>query len=115
MLSMTREEIHAELRRRVARVHKEYFGKGPSDIAIIYFGDVIIIKIKDFLSPFEKEVLKLDNGFAEVARLRDEILDKSGFKGEINDVIDNKISFIKPIIDYGSEEYYLFIKCTCAS
>lgn len=110
MRSENREVVCAELRKNVARIHKECFGRGPSDVCILIFNDILFVKIKDFLSTIEKQMLTLDNGKEEIVRLRNEIFNNSSLETLVSHIVQNDVVFISPVLDFKNEECYLIIK-----
>ena len=112
MPAENRETICAELRKQIAKLHKEYFGRGPSDINVMIINDVLFITIKDCLSTMEKRILKFDYGKSEISRLRNDIFSDSGFEELISETINNDIVFVSSEMDYANEDCYLFVKCS---
>jgi uncharacterized protein YbcI len=105
------QSIKAEIKREITRIHKDHFGKGPGFTNIHIVENIMIIKLKDFLSPLEESMLKLPDGKEKVNQIRKEIF-KNSFKdyGSILfKLIKLKPLKIETIINFDSIEIYLII------
>ncbi len=105
------QNIKAEIKREITRIHKDYFGKGPGFTNIHIVENIMIIKLKDFLSPLEESMLKLPDGKKRIHEIRKEIFENN-FKEYSSAFF--KLTKLKPlkvesIINFDNAEIYLII------
>ncbi len=60
----------------IAKLHKEYFGKGPNDIVVAINQSIIVIKAVGVLTVMEKYMLDIPEGYGRVRENRFMLFDK---------------------------------------
>lgn len=54
----TQGEIEAAICRRMTRFEQEHMGRGPKDIGTYLIGDLIVVRLRDVLTPAEQQLVK---------------------------------------------------------
>ncbi|MZQ75766.1 MAG: DUF2294 family protein [Peptoclostridium sp.] len=67
---MTKGQIEAQISEAISKFEVEHMGRGPERIRTIIFQDMIIIRIKGFLSVSEKNLSQTKEGVELVKRMR---------------------------------------------
>lgn len=62
MCAMSKGQIEAKVSEAVSRFEIEYMGRGPKQIRTMIIQDMIIIRIKGFLSPSEQKLAENGQG-----------------------------------------------------
>ncbi|MCX7842246.1 MAG: DUF2294 domain-containing protein [Clostridia bacterium] len=67
---MTKGQIEAKISEAVSRFEIEYMGRGPKQVKTIIIQDMIIIRLKGFLSQSEQKLSENPNGVELVKKVR---------------------------------------------
>lgn len=67
---MTKGQIEAQISEAISKFEVEHMGRGPERIRTIIFQDMILIRIKGFLSVSEKNLSQTKEGVELVKRMR---------------------------------------------
>jgi uncharacterized protein YbcI len=108
-----RDSVLAEISRRMVRLYKERFGRGPTRARTDFAGpDIVICTLEDSFTPAERRLAELD----EHQRLRDTRLyfqhaSEKEFCGVIEGVLEREIrafvSGLDTATDVSAEIFYL--------
>ncbi len=74
---MTKGQVEARLSEAISKFEIEHMGRGPEKIRTIIFNDLIIIRLKGFLSTSEKNLAQTKEGIDLVKRLRTALFEGS--------------------------------------
>lgn len=67
---MTKGQIEAKISEAVSKFEIEYMGRGPKEIRSIIIQDMIIIRLKGFLSQSEQKLAESSQGIELLKRVR---------------------------------------------
>jgi uncharacterized protein YbcI len=67
---MTKGQIEARLSEAISKFEIEYMGRGPEKIRTLIFQDLIIVRIKGFLSKSEKSLAQNKEGIDLIKKVR---------------------------------------------
>ncbi|MDD2375673.1 MAG: DUF2294 domain-containing protein [Eubacteriales bacterium] len=70
MCAMSKGQIEAKVSEAVSRFEIEYMGRGPKQIRTMIIQDMIIIRIKGFLSPSEQKLAENGQGRDLIRQMR---------------------------------------------
>ena len=90
---MTKGQVEARLSEAISKFEIEHMGRGPEKIRTIIFNDLIIIRLKGFLSISEKNLAQTKEGIDLVKRLRTALFESSRARLEeaVKSVLDVNI------------------------
>jgi len=90
---MTKGQIESKLSEAISKFEIEQMGRGPEKIRTIIFQDLIIVRIKGFLSFSEKSLAQRKDGIMLVKQLRTALFEHSreGLEQAVKSVIDVNI------------------------
>jgi uncharacterized protein YbcI len=74
----TRGELEAEVSRAVIRFEKEYMGRGPLETKTFLLTDLVLVRLKNVLTPAEYQLANLDDrqhGRKLIKQMRTELLE----------------------------------------
>lgn len=67
---MSKGQIEAKISEAISRFEIEYMGRGPKQIKTMIIEDMIIIRIKGFLSPSEQKLAENEQGRDLIRQMR---------------------------------------------
>ena len=70
IMFITKRQIESKISEAISKFEIEQMGRGPERIRTIIFQDLIIIRLKGFLSPSEKSLAKTKHGIELVKKVR---------------------------------------------
>jgi len=72
----TRSDLEAQISRAMIRFEKEYMGRGPLETKSYVLDDVVLIRLKDVLTPAERKLIETqrDRSAYLVKQARNELL-----------------------------------------
>ena len=79
MQNKTRGQIEAEISEAIIHFEKEFMGRGPLETKTYIVDDMILIRLKDVLTPAEKQLAESDDphdGRVIIKRMRHALLEK---------------------------------------
>ena len=90
---MTKGQIEAKLSEAISKFEIEHMGRGPEKIRTIIFQDLIIVRIKGFLSKSEKNLAQNREGIDLIKKVRVALFENARIDLEetIKSVIDVNI------------------------
>lgn len=90
---MTKGQIESKISEAICKFEIEQMGRGPEKIRTIIFQDLIIIRLKGFLSASEKSLAKNKEGIDLIKKLRTALFEnaRESLEEVIKSVIDVNI------------------------
>lgn len=90
---MTKGQIESKLSEAISKFEIEQMGRGPEKIRTIIFQDLIIIRIKEFLSISEKNLAKNKDGIELIKKIRTALFEnaREGLEEAVKSIIDVNI------------------------
>ncbi|MGL5351821.1 MAG: DUF2294 domain-containing protein [Clostridium sp.] len=90
---MTKGQVEAKLSEAISKFEIEYMGRGPEKIRTIIFEDLIIVRLKGFLSKSERSLAKNKEGVDLIKKMRIALFEneREDFERTIKSVIDVNI------------------------
>ncbi|MBZ4671042.1 MAG: DUF2294 domain-containing protein [Oscillospiraceae bacterium] len=87
---MTKGQIEAKISEAVSKFEIEYMGRGPKQIRTLIIQDLIIIRLKGFLSQSEQKLAENSQGVELLKRVRTTLFEnaRSYLETIIKDVVD---------------------------
>lgn len=87
---MTKGQIEAKLSEAISKFEIEHMGRGPEKIRTIIFQDLIIVRLKGFLSKSEKSLAQNKEGIDLVKKVRATLFEnaRESLEETIKSVID---------------------------
>ena len=87
---MTKGQIESKISEAISKFEIEQMGRGPEKIRTIIFQDLIIIRLKGFLSPSEKNLAQNREGIDLIKKVRTALFEnaRTGLEEAIKSVID---------------------------
>jgi uncharacterized protein YbcI len=79
-VAKTRGEAEAEISRAMIKFERDYMGRGPDDARTYVFDDVVFVRLRNVLTPAEKQLAKADDptaGRRLIKEVRRELLEKA--------------------------------------
>lgn len=72
---MTKGQMEAKISEAVSRFEVEYMGRGPTSIRTYISNDMIIVRLKGFMSPSEKKLTENFQGIELFKKLRSSLFE----------------------------------------
>lgn len=72
---MTRGQMEAKISEAVSKFEVEYMGRGPTSIRTYINNDMIIVRLKGFMSPSEKKLTQTPQGVDLYKKLRSSLFE----------------------------------------
>jgi len=93
---LTKGQTEAKLSEAVSAFEISYMGRGPKEIKTTICQDLIIIRLKGFLSQVEKKLAESSQGVELLKQVRTSLFESAReyFEKRITDVVDVKIASI---------------------
>lgn len=90
---MTKGQVEAKISEVVSRFEIEYMGRGPKQIRTLIIQDLIVIRLKGFLSQAEQRLVETSQGIELFKQNRTALFEeaRSYLEALINEVIDVNI------------------------
>lgn len=91
--SMTKGQVESKLSEAISKFEIEQMGRGPEKIRTIIIQDLILIRLKGFLSMSEKKLANNKEGVELIKRVRSSLFEnaREEFETAIKSVIDVNI------------------------
>jgi uncharacterized protein YbcI len=117
---MTKGQIESKISEAISKFEIEQMGRGPEKIRTIIFQDLIIIRLKGFLSPSEKNLAQNRDGIELIKKVRTALFENArvDLENAIKSVVDVNIistysdvstktgeKIIAVVVDQNLEEY----------
>ncbi len=71
----TRGQVEAEISKAVIRFERERMGRGPADIRTRIVQDLVIVRMRDFLTPAERALIQAGGGEDLLRQVRMKLLE----------------------------------------
>ena len=71
----TRGQVEAEISRAVIRFERERMGRGPADTRTRIVQDMVIVRMRDFLTPTERGLIQTGGGVDLLRQVRMKLLE----------------------------------------
>lgn len=93
VIGLTKGQIEAKISEAISKFETEYMGRGPKQIRTLIFQDMIIIRLKGFLSQSEQKLAESAQGVELLKKVRLTLFENSRVYLEslIKDIIDVEI------------------------
>ncbi len=96
MESRTRKSVEGEISDAVVSFEKEFMGRGPLEIKTYLMDDLVIVRLKDVLTPAEKQLADSQDphdGRVIIKRMRHALLEKGRplLEAVINDILGKRV------------------------
>lgn len=90
---MTRGQIESKISQAVSKFEIEYMGRGPKQIRTIIIQDLIIVRLKGFLSQSEQKLAENSQGVELVKKVRSTLFEnaRNHLEALIKEVINVEI------------------------
>ncbi|NSW89985.1 MAG: DUF2294 domain-containing protein [Firmicutes bacterium] len=90
---MTKGQIEAKISEAVSKFEIEYMGRGPKQIRTIIIQDLIVIRLKGFLSQSEQKLAENSQGIELVKKVRNTLFEsaREHLESLIKQVVDVNI------------------------
>lgn len=90
MMFMTKGQIESKISEAISKFEIEQMGRGPEKIRTIIFQDLIVIRLKGFLSPSERNLAQSREGIELIKKVRTALFEnaRDGLENAIKSVID---------------------------
>lgn len=90
---MTKGQVEAKISEAVSKFEIEYMGRGPKQIRTLIIQDLIIIRLKGFLSQSEQKLAENSHGVELLKKVRTVLFEKSReyLLGLIQEVVDIEV------------------------
>ena len=87
---MTKGQIEAKISEAVSKFEIEYMGRGPKQIKTLILQDLIVIRLKGFLSQSEQKLAENSQGVELLKRVRATLFESSGnfLESLIKEIVD---------------------------
>ena len=73
----TKGQLEAEISEAMMQFQREQMGRGPDEAKSYILGDLILVRLKNVLTPAERELLKTNEGRRLIKQMRNELLEGS--------------------------------------
>ena len=90
---MTKGQIESKISEAISKFEIEQMGRGPEKIRTLIFQDLIIIRLKGFLSPSEKNLAQNKEGVELIKKVRTALFENArvGLEEAIMSVVDANV------------------------
>ncbi len=107
----TYNHVAAQIKSEFTGKYKEAFGKGPETTIVSIIGDVVIIKLKGFLTPIERSMYKLPDGLTKIKGIRDVIYKPfiSDLENVLKRLTDRSVTRVLKCLNSDGDKEYIFI------
>ena len=76
-MTRTKGQIEAEIRNTIIQFERDFMGRGPADVRAFILRDMIVVRLRDVLTPAEHKLAKNPEGAAIVKRMRENLIDQA--------------------------------------
>ena len=73
-MTRTKGQIEGEIRNCIIKFEMDFMGRGPSDVRAFILKDMIVVRLRDVLTPAEHQLAKNPEGAAIVKRMRENLI-----------------------------------------
>ncbi|MFZ5945896.1 MAG: DUF2294 domain-containing protein [Bacillota bacterium] len=76
-MKVTKGQMEAEISKLIIQFEKDHMGRGPSDTKTIILDDLILVRLKNVLTPAEQELSKTAQGRSLIKQVRIQLFENS--------------------------------------
>jgi uncharacterized protein YbcI len=76
-VSQTKGQFEAKVSEAMMQFQRDQMGRGPDEARSYILGDVILVRLKNVLTPAERVLLQTAEGWKPVKQMRNELLEGS--------------------------------------
>lgn len=76
-MTRTKGQIEAEISNTIVKFEIDFMGRGPADVRAFILKDMIVVRLRDVLTPAEHQLAKNPEGAAIVKRMRENLMDQA--------------------------------------
>ncbi len=76
-MTRTKGQIEAEIRNAIIKFERDFMGRGPADVRAFILRDMVVVRLRDVLTPAEHQLAKNPEGAAIVKQMRDNLIDQA--------------------------------------
>lgn len=93
MMILTKGQVEAKISEAVSKFEIEYMGRGPKQIRSLIFQDMIIVRLKGFLSQSEQKLAESSQGIELLKKVRVALFEsaRNYLEALIKEVVDVEI------------------------
>lgn len=93
MMILTKGQVEAKISEAVSKFEIEYMGRGPKQIRSLIFQDMIIVRLKGFLSQSEQKLAESSQGIELLKKVRVTLFEsaRNYLEALIKEVVDVEI------------------------
>ncbi len=104
------QQVEAEIKRDITRLHKRVIGKGPGHTLIHIVENVLTVIFQDSLSSVEISMLEVPDGYKKIKEIRNDLLTANtpNFVAILKKWISNDIQEVVSVVIAEKAEVYLF-------
>jgi uncharacterized protein YbcI len=73
-VTRTKGQTEAEIRNSIIKFEMDFMGRGPSDVRAFILKDMIVVRLRDVLTPAEHQLAKNPEGAGIVKRMRENLI-----------------------------------------
>ncbi|MGH7411223.1 MAG: DUF2294 domain-containing protein [Candidatus Methylomirabilis sp.] len=73
-MTRTKGQIEAEIRNTIIKFEMDFMGRGPSDVRAFILKDMVVVRLRDVLTPAEHQLAKNPEGATIVKRMRENLI-----------------------------------------
>ncbi|KUO50934.1 MAG: hypothetical protein APF76_03010 [Desulfitibacter sp. BRH_c19] len=105
------QQIEAEIKRDVTRLHKTVIGKGPGHTSIHISDNVLTVIFQNSLSSVEISMLQVPEGYKKINEIRNDLLNANSHNlvAILKRWINTDVQKITSVVIPETAEVYLFI------
>ncbi|MBS3978073.1 MAG: DUF2294 domain-containing protein [Syntrophomonadaceae bacterium] len=76
-MKFTKGQLEAEISTRIIQFEKEHMGRGPTEARTFILEDMILVRLKDVLTPAEHQLAKSQEGRGLIKKIRARLFEDS--------------------------------------
>ncbi len=77
MMKLTKGQMEAEISTRIIQFEKEHMGRGPTEAKTFLLEDMILVRLKNVLTPAEHQLAKTQEGKGLIKQVRVQLFENS--------------------------------------
>ncbi|MDK2822856.1 MAG: hypothetical protein PWQ67_1296 [Clostridia bacterium] len=76
-MQLTKGRVEAEISTRIIQFEKEHMGRGPTEAKTYILKDMVLVRLKNVLTPAERELSKTKEGKVLIKQVRIQLFENS--------------------------------------
>ena len=93
-MKMTKGQLEAEIGNAMIQFEKDYMGRGPQETKAFIIEDMILVRLKNVLTPAEQQLAKNPEGMNLIKKIRSNLMEQG--RGLVKEVVE-KITGLKVV------------------